>query len=316
MKNVLFTAALVAAITLGATSCNKDNHITPAAEAQGSHLLKVRIDALQTKMSGAGAESFINNVQIFAFREDGLLETYYNGDDNEGVLRLSTGDKEIRVVVNGPNLGNSITSLSALENTLSMYTENNSNNFVMVGSTDASIPGDTEISLLVHRLMSKVMLKKITTAFTSPVYTNAGFTVDGIYLTNVAQKCKFFAAYTPDSWYSGTLNLMSDKPLSISFSGNESKSQNYMYYVYPNDPSASSTQTRLVIEATLGSFGKQYYPIDLGKLESNKVYTISDVVITRPGTSSPDIPISSDELEYFIGVAEWDSSTPAVTETI
>lgn len=315
MKNVLF-AAVLAAVTISAISCNKDNPSERIGGDRETHILKVSVGAPQTKLVGPGSETAISNLQIFAFREDGLLESYFSGLSTEGDLRLSTGYKEIRVLVNAPDMGNSISSLSALESAFSMYSENSKDKFVMAGTTSVSIPDDSEIYIQVHRLVSKLILKKITTSFSSPVFKNAGFRIDAVYLTNVAEKCSFFSDYTPDSWYVGDSQLMSDKSLSITFSGNESKTQDLNYYVYPNNPSESSVQTRLVVEATLGSFGKQYYPVDLGTLESNKVYTISEMFITRPGSDSPDTPVVSEEVEYVIEVADWDNSSPSVTEVI
>ena len=82
------------------------------------------------------------------------------------------------------------------------------------------------------------------------------------------------------------------------------------FYVYPNRTETDSQSntfgpryTRLVIETTLG--GKTYYyPVSIKGIERNKTYNITDLTITRPGSLSPDVPVTAYECTFGITVVE------------
>ena len=83
------------------------------------------------------------------------------------------------------------------------------------------------------------------------------------------------------------------------------------FYTYPNSTQTDSQAeefsarfTRVVVETTLG--GKTYYyPVSIENIESNKYYNIKNLTITRPGSLSPDTPVSSLECTVSIEVKEW-----------
>lgn len=74
--------------------------------------------------------------------------------------------------------------------------------------------------------------------------------------------------------------------------------------------------TKLVIETTLAS-KKYYYAIPIVTRDSypegtisegivaNKTYNFSEIVLTRPGSENPDIPVSTASVTYNIEVEDW-----------
>ena len=101
------------------------------------------------------------------------------------------------------------------------------------------------------------------------------------------------------------------KSINSSLTSSSTLQNEEYFYVYPN-PTASDNSdetfsprfTRLVVEATLGGT-KYYYPISLPNLERNKTYTVSSLMITRPGSDNPDKEITSAECPFNIVVENW-----------
>ena len=75
-------------------------------------------------------------------------------------------------------------------------------------------------------------------------------------------------------------------------------------YKGPEGGPWSIRPTRLVIEATLDG-QLYYYPITLPSLEYNKSYEISNLVITRPGSDDPDMPVVGFDVPFHITVNDW-----------
>lgn len=321
MKNIMFSMMAAFSLVAAFTSCNKNlgNETgLPGYEKveDGKFDVSFKFTALSGEATKAAAEAQIdkiNDVQIFVFDSTNnyLMETYYNGTSSSGKLRLSGGKKRVCAVVNGPQMGG-IEKYSDFQDKISLFNQNRADNFVMSGMVKVTIGSDATIDILVKRLASKVVLKKIRTDFTSPVYCQATFKVDSIYLTNVATKCKYFDyQYTPEEWKKG-FDITKELNLNHTVS-NKSYEADHIFYAYPN--ASETNPTRLVVAATLG--GKKYfYPVDLGCLESNKIYTITDLLITRPGSGSEDIPVVSEEFPYSIEVDNWNPDVTEVQEII
>ena len=136
-------------------------------------------------------------------------------------------------------------------------------------------------------------------------------------MINVAGNTDYGVTAKPTQWYnkSGHEDSGMDALLYMSINSSLTSSstlQNEEYfYVYPN-PTASDNSdatfsprfTRLVVEATLG--GTKYSdPISLPNLERNKTYTVSSLMITRPGSDNPDKEITSAECPFNIVVEDW-----------
>ena len=75
---------------------------------------------------------------------------------------------------------------------------------------------------------------------------------------------------------------------------------------------AGAAPTYLVVEAILE--GKLcYYPVKLPPMESNKCYNVS-LTVCRPGSSTPDVPVDTEEAVFKVDVQQW-TNVP-VSDTI
>lgn len=317
MKTFIHTIIFGFTVAALAVSCNKADSSFPnpadrnQGRADGFFEVSLSINAPRTKSLSAGKEEQVNNVQVYVFDADNgnRLESFYNGASTVPTMRLSRGNKMFKVLVNSKADSSRVSSLQDLQSALSDFSDNTSSNFVMSGEASVSIPATTSVEITVSRLVAKVVLSKITTNFTAPVYDSLTFRLDSIYLTNVAQKCRFYDAYTPDSW--GKDYALTGDSVNATVSG-KVYSTEHTFYAYPN---GTATPTRLVIKATLGNT-TYYYPVDLGELQANKVYTVTNIEITRPGSDSEDKPVVSSEMSFSIKVAGWDAQSNNIQEIV
>ena len=317
MKTFIHTIISVIALATFVVSCNKaESYSFNSSDRNrmsddGLFEVSLSINAPRTKALSAGQEEQVNNVQVYVFDADNgnRLESFYNGASTVPTLRLSQGSKVFKVLVNSKADSSKVSSLQDLQSALSDFSDNTSSNFVMSGEASVSIPATTSVEITVSRLVAKVVLSKITTNFTAPVYDSLAFRLDSIYLTNVAQKCRFYDAYTPDSWNKGY--ALTGDCVNAAVSDNV-YSAAHTFYAYPN---GTATPTRLVIKATLGNT-TYYYPVDLGELQSNKVYTVTNIEITRPGSDSEDKPVVSSEMSFSVKVAGWNAEPNNIQEIV
>jgi hypothetical protein len=177
----------------------------------------------------------------------------------------------------------------------------------MVGSKSVTLPQTGTVSIDVNRIASRVVLKKITRNFTSAALQALDFTVDAIYLVNVAGNTSYDLTAAPATWYNVAENkgelgsLLVDTP-AYPIAQGQAYDTAHTFYAYPNDLAVNTT--RIVIETTLGT-SKYYYPINLPEMAANKSYEIAEVVLTRPGSDNPDEPVSFADATFSINVIDW-----------
>ena len=308
MKKTIFAfAAALAALV----ACNK-NDVAPMGPQTQESLepceLTVGICGSMTKAVAVTKENEakVNNLQVFVFRGNEL--DAYAAVDNAMELTLSctAGEREVYALVNAPDYS-SVSGKSALLAKVSELSANSLTNFEMVGSKSVTLPQASTVSIDVNRIASRVVLKKVTRNFTSPALQSLEFTVDAIYLINVAGNTSYDLTAAPAAWYNvakynSELSALLHDSVGNKIVDGQSYSTAHSFYSYPND--ATSKTTRLVIETTLGDT-KYYYPINLPAMESNKSYEIAEVTITRPGSDDPDVPVSFADATFSINVIDW-----------
>lgn len=319
MKHFFRIAPALACAALTLIACNKFQ-ADPFEEEQQGQLCNINVTLggaavdIQTKATGeaasiATAEAKVNSLQVLVFRGD-ILDAYATVN-NASTLSLSctAGSRKIYAVVNAPDLS-SVSSLSAFEAAAVDLSANTTSSFVMVGSKTVTLPGTKSVEIDVSRLVSRVVLKKISRNFTSPSLAALGFKVDKIYLVNAAGSFNYGQTAAPTKWYNLGENkselpaLLYDAP-SATVANNSSYNTLHYFYAMPNP--ASSKVTKLVVEATLGT-QKYYYPIALPAMEPNKSYEIAGVTIKRGGSENPDTPITSDDISFSVTVKNWVTS--------
>lgn len=216
-------------------------------------------------------------------------------------------------------------------------------NFVMIGTKDVEITSATTVEIAVDRLAARVWVKKITKNFSAAGLQDSEFKIVRMYLTNVVNQINLGRDFVPDAteayWYNmmqydETAEKVSEKdkfilrtdcagivPGTRTEPGSVDLAVENAMYAYPNPTQSDELEnsgmytgpeggpwsirpTRLVIEATLDG-QLYYYPITLPSLEYNKSYEISNLVITRPGSDDPDMPVVGFDVPFHITVNDW-----------
>ena len=306
-KSIFAFAAALAALV----ACNK-NEATPMQPQDQESLvpceLTVGICGAMTKATAVAAdnEAKVNRLQVFVFRGDDL-DAYASVENaKELTLSCTAGERVVYALVNAPDYS-TVPGKAALLAKVSELEANTLTNFEMVGSKTVTLPQSEKVSIDVNRIASRVVLKKITRNFTSAALQALDFTVDAIYLVNVAGNTSYDLTAAPAAWYNVAENknelasLLYDAPAAPIVNG-QSYPTAHTFYAYPNDLAVNTT--RIVIETTLGET-KYYYPINLPAMDSNKSYEIEEVKITRPGSDNPDEPVSFEDASFSINVIDW-----------
>lgn len=224
------------------------------------------------------------------------------------------------------------------------HSENALTNFVMMGTKDVEITSATTVEIAVDRLAARVWVKKITKNFSAAGLQDSEFKIVRMYLTNVVNQINLGRDFVPDATEAYWYNMMQYDETAVKVSekdkfilrtgcagivpgtrtepGSVDLAVENAMYAYPNPTQSDNLEgstgmytgpeggpwsirpTRLVIEATLDG-QLYYYPITLPSLEYNKSYEISNLVITRPGSDDPDMPVVGFDVPFQITVNDW-----------
>ena len=331
MRKIAFLAAVAA--TLCTVACNKELTTAkvdaPSEAVQLADLtLSIVGNAPATKSADADFDddhSEVSNVQFFVFDGE-VLDAYKKiGSATSTTMTVKAGDKTVWAVVNAPDISNvtTLTQLKAVSSTLL----NNASNFVMVGSNTGTVPSEDPIEIEVKRIASRVVVKKVTAAFSNPAYASMSCKLVKMFLINAPGDINLELTNAPTTWYAQrayeAVTGLTDH-LSTSGANHELNTSAFetecRHYCYPNPTVAdsqattwSARHTRMVIEVLLGS-ETFYYPITMPVLEPGKSYEIENLTITRKGSNNPDQPISLSDATFEISVKNW--TVVPVTEGI
>lgn len=303
-------------------ACNNEIDVPVHSEWEDMHSIKVSLPESRTKVSeknNPGVPDAVNSLQVFLFDENGKLEDSDMQEASSIVLSCKSGSKKVVALVNAPELSG-ITSYDQLTATASLLSDNSIDSMVMEGEKEVDITTTTSITVPVSRLAAKVVLRQVINSFQLLTHQSMTFSVTGVYLINIAGEKTYLTDCSPSLWHNKRmLDLDEDpapdftyeqlsSPVTIPYSGTWTADK--YFYCYPNhtstdssDESWSARYTRLVIEATLDG-ETMYYPISLSEVDQNTAYEIS-LKITRPGSTSPDIPVSGLAAEFDVDVQDW-----------
>ena len=331
MKNT-FSIIASAALAACLAGCNG----IPATDDPSENLVHTRVSIGGTPLSKATGvtseqENNVANLQIFVFDESGAREYYVNaGESMTADIVTKEGKKTVMAVVNAPDM-ESIGSRNSLLTTTSLLSDNSLGSMVMTGEVEAVLQDGGRITIPVTRIISKVMIKKISTNFSSSANASKVFQVKSIYLINVAGDNTYAASSEPKIWYNKLANgvndpgcrsfsLLSD-PVNENIANKSSYSKEHSFYCYPNlisaesfDSTWSPRHTMLVVDALLGGV-QTYYPIELPVIGRNKCIIIEELIITKKGSDYPYIPVTDGSCDVSVEVVPWDE-LPPYTETI
>lgn len=268
-------------------------------------------------------EVFVDSIQVFVFNGDGSLDAMSaKTEGNNIILSCGVGDKTIAVIANGVAVTGTPT-FQELKATVSDLNENKLGQFVMFGTLDQTLRARATVTVPVHRLVSKIIIKEFYRQYDEQNVedANLGMKITGICLKHVAGDFAYGGDYTPTVWYNDVQNELIEEPENVVAmvadygvdSGNiadgDTYAEEYCFYAYPNDPIASGKQTILSVRTQIeGVTEPRYYPIPLPALDPNKVYILSKLTVTRPGGTFDDedtIVFRFDVLDWEVGL-QWD----------
>ena len=297
----------------------------------GKVRLSVSLPVIETRATGASDEDKISNVQVLVFSSDtDLIEAYLSADspDISKPLELTctTGSKKIIVMVNSnvsyeKVLNSSDASLKSAE-----LRYNTKDKHFMYGVKEVNLMSSQTVTVEVSRQIAKVVLKKVEVDFESEALAEADLIMKAVYMINVCNQIKIpYDASTFDSSYYSNANLwynkmryqsdsydayLYDKVSDVPLNSDASYTTGHYFYVFPNTAADSNASlwspryTRMVVETTYMN-NTYYYPVNIPNIKSNTVYTVS-MKITRLGSSSPDIPVTTTSGGIEIDIKEWE----------
>ena len=322
MKNI-FTLSASALLAASLAGCNA----VPVADAPENGLVHTTVTVAGSPVTRAtgvtsAEEENIANLQILVFDESGTMEFYLDaGASNTGEIVTKEGRKTVMAVVNAPSMKN-LGTRNALMTSTSLLSDNARGSMVMTGEVEATLQDGGRINIPVTRIISKVMIKKITSAFTSSANASKTFRINSIYLINVAGDNTYAATSEPRIWYNklargqndpgcNSFALLSD-PVDEVLAYRSSYSKEHSFFCYPNlisEESFSSTwsprHTMLVVDAQLDGV-QTYYPIELPVIGRNKCIIVEELIITKKGSDYPYIPVRDGSCDATVTVNPWD----------
>ena len=267
-------------------------------------------------------ETQVNGWTLCVYRlSDGQLAAAGSAASSASVTRpLSAGAYRAVAVVNPPASFDASAFLteSALEGQTAFLADNARGALEMYGALSFTLgEGPASVAIQASRLVSKVLLRKVTLRLTDAGLAALPFTLDAVYLDNVPAR----TAWGEDPDYSGLDSdrarwynamgwhapgsctspacpdaLLGDRNIGAQIVQGCSHRTEYTYYSLPNPtPASADTReatwakraTRLVIEARIGS-QTQYYVASLPEMARNHSYVIEEAVITGLGAADPE----------------------------
>jgi len=246
-------------------------------------------------------EDVIRDLQFFCFdAATGVLEDYRAVTTVSRVLvKCRKGDKRIYALVNVPDLS-LIPNEKTLLKTVTSLSHNSLIGFEMVSALGEGasyrIEESCAFDMAVTRIVCKVLVDRVTGGITDVADE---FVLTGMWLDNVAADNVYGLDGTPSEYLRGQDNnganvnsLIADFGIGYDLMAGRSSDRVHGFYTYPN--SSVENPTRLVLKARI-DYEVQLYSVDLPPLESNCVYEVTDIVLTRrsPAMTAAVLPAAA-----------------------
>jgi len=331
MKRFIITI-ITAALAL--LSCTKEPVPSGSDPKAGTATLAFTLDDGSTRATGvsASAEAAVSSCQLFVFDAAGNKEAYLGPEMfdystlNSSSVTVTLGQKTVWAVCNAPSLS-SVGTLDALKASMSYLKDNSVGTFVMSGSATPTVSANCEVALIVKRYVAKIILSRIRRQFSDASLTGASLVIGDIYVSNATGQINYGGTSgitAGDLWYnrlgvhtaSDVETLVSDTGVNQSLGQGASVTTGHVFYVYPNastdvlSGSWSPRHTRLVLTATIAGTTTCYYVVTLPVIERNRTYTITELTLTRAGSSDPDNPGGETSVtagcSFSISVGGWE----------
>ena len=305
--NSLFVRTFLAFL-LFLSSC--DRVPTPRETGPSPFSVEFRIgDASDTRATGitASGERQVNRWTLCVYRlSDGQLAAAGTSSSSASIARtLPAGAYRAVALVNAPVSGPGWFDPSAFltgdgpEEQTAYLSDNVSGSLEMYGSENFFLEtAPASVAIPVMRLVSKVVLRKVTLRLSDAALAAYPFTLDAVYLDNVPSRTMWGRDplfdelgtarslwYNAMGWHAtGSCSspacpdaLLGDRSVGVTIAQGSSHTADYTYYTVPNATAASQDTrseiwarraTRLVIEARIGQ-QTQYYVASLPEMVRN-----------------------------------------------
>jgi len=271
-----------------------------------------------------GQEKNIDRWAIVLFNKADAADVFHASASGDAAITCTVKQGSaymVYAIANYPEYGDDAVDPSAIQNadalkamtaTLSDFSPTA---LPMFGSLDTgTITEDTSRSLAISRIASRVSLEKLSLDLQDERERSLSFTLKGVYLTNVYCKNTYgngisYAELSSEAgaWYNAMgyhtsgenvmLDaLLADKGINAPLAQGSSYTVCHSFYCMPNPtPAAKDSRsdtwsircTRLVIEAQIGT-KTYYYPVTLPAMVRNASYRITEAVIRKLGSLSPE----------------------------
>lgn len=337
-KLILITLASVLTI-----SCTKN--LPQAVEQPGESILTINLTgaSFDSKSTGSGHglqadDNYINTLDVFIFHAAGelagTLDIYKRFTAADGInnlqLKTTTGNKNIYAVANAHCDWKGVNTLTAFKAAQSQLQKDDLRNFTMSGNLDVTLQATTSVNISISRLVGRIKLNSIKTAFAGTPYEGSKLSNVKVFLLNVhgVKNIHDGNITTPvllnSKALSGTdvngctmLGMLYDAVTpQVDDAGYRTPHYFYAYENTLETETADNRYTRLVIQADLN--GKTYYyPVNINQegygyvaanghkgLKRNTAYEIN-VTIMRPGSTDPDKPLQYGTLNVSLTVQNW-----------
>jgi len=329
MDKCLFS--LLCGVLLLCQACNGQYIENPSADYGVTFILD---SGGATRTTAAKDEQSVHNACFYFVDADGNVVDAVPIEGNTVSRNFQAGTYKAYVVANCGFDENSFTTENAIKESVCLLSAE-AEAFSMFAGKTFSVPDDKICTITAERLVSKVEIDKISIDFSNyPDYASRTFTIDSIYLINVAGKSTLDGSmnYVPSAsaWinkrvyaHSSSDALLCDRVQST-VTATKPYAVQHSFYCYQNNTSSdthsavwSARYTRLVVACSIGTI-KTYYPIDIvgpeSRLLRNCRYVISELVITDLGCDAPDMPISGSQPFHFSSrVTSW-AGTHTISE--
>lgn len=328
-RKVLFAYALLILLPAFYSCHEKDTDFLsgPARQAEAGITIDTEVPISETSEAGC--------IDIFIFNNDSLgwLDSYqrFVGADPGAISAASRKGKKIIVAVANPardiSAWSGITSFEAmLKTTASLWNEDPVAP-LMCGYEEVSMGEESSCSIEMSPLLSEIKVNSLRCDFRGRPYQGEALSDIRIYLTNVNAQAHVFRkeGFMPTEIINAACLSEADMskvshPEMLFRRLDSTVGDNTVYpgislYCYPNDcaeQSIGSPFTRLVIEGKLCG-QTYYYPIDINRgqviqgtagIGRNSRYAY-DIILTRAGTSDPDIPADVTMVDINMTVRPW-----------
>ena len=328
MKKIFCFCALVALAACEHVSADVEANGLEA-DACGRVSVVVKQEQLQTKAltdytTALDNEMLVNDVAVFVFdKATGVLNAYKYmlSLDSECEFNVTTGDKIVYAVVNGPDMGEvtTVTQLEQVVNSLDGYGIE-MDGLAMVGKQECKVEAGKvmEPVVIVKRMVSRVVLRKVTNKV-APQYGT--ITIKSIFLGD-ANTCQTISGqvygtvnpggYADDAktkpigknGVTGSCYRYLYKNVNASIvNGSEETAKHHLYC----HPSGAGTLTCLYILAAIGG-SEYYYRVPLANgLAANTTCSVEVEIVNLGSALPPDGDIQKGEIMATVSIAGWDA---------